>query len=543
MRVRIETQSADGAPSVRELDVAAIAIGGSPHNTLVLPGNRVGTMHLLLNCGADGVWRAQGQGPYRFGLDDRKGLQEAVLQPGQTLTLGPHRIQVLVPSDGLSLLLRVALDAETDPRSGPLDLASAGLHMRRPAWFAAIALLLLTLLIPLVMALLPAEAPVRAFLPTDTLWSSGTISNAHQHLAHDCRSCHVNFFVQVRDDTCRSCHEGLGEHSADIALLHASGLTERSCANCHKEHGGTHAVMPEHPGMCTDCHAAPHKEAWSSHLPPVADFERAHPPFRAQVISAWDGAVPRFERLPLADAPLDHSGLIYPHDLHLEADLDGPDGPETLVCADCHRPGAGRVGFKSIAFEPHCQRCHALEIDEPNLKLTLPHGDLGAARWMLERIADEVLAASLPEAAGGESRRRPGGEVDRGEGPTPEAWVQTQVEARLCAKCHVVPEESGGLSPVYVSQSWWPGARFTHAPHQATDCGVCHAAATSSEATDLLLPPIATCRDCHGGVASSQGIRSTCVSCHGFHQVHVHEGAGSGEIPRWDVEQLGMLLR
>lgn len=529
MRVRIETQPLSGAPSTRDLDVAAIAIGGSPHNTIVLPGNRVGTMHLLLNCGADGIWRAQAQGPYRFGLDGQSGLQDAVLQPGQTLALGPHRIQVLAPTDGLSLVLSVALDAEANARRGALDLAGAGLRMRRPAWVAAIALLLLTLLIPLVMALLPAETPVRAFLPTDTLWNSGTISNAHQHLANDCRSCHVDLFVQVRDETCRSCHQGLGEHSADTDILHASGLSERGCANCHKEHGGTHAVMPEHSGLCTDCHAAPHQEDWSAHLSPAADFERAHPPIRVNVISGWDGDIPTFERTPLADAPADNSGLIYPHDLHLEADLDGPDGPETLACVDCHQPGPGRVGFEPIAFEPHCQRCHALDVEAPDATVTLPHGDIVAARWMLERIATDALADMPDPNTPDIERRRAGSQADRGDGPTTEGWVQSQIESRLCAKCHVVSAEGEGVAPVLLAQSWWPHARFTHAPHQTTECALCHSAETSKDAAELLLPPIATCRQCHAGVAYSAGIQSACVDCHGFHQVSATHGVGDRE--------------
>lgn len=529
MRIRVETRQASDT-STREIDAAAVAVGSSPHNTIVLPGNQVGALHLVVNRTSDGRWRAEAQGPFRFGLGGRSGQKEALLHPGMALEIGPHVLRVAVPPEGVALALEVVLDAAPSGGLGARDLAGAGLGMRRPAWAIAGLLLILTLLIPLAMSMLPAERAVRQFLPTDTIWNSGRISNAHQHLANDCRSCHVDFFVQVRDDTCVSCHADMGDHSADPVILQASGLVDRSCANCHKEHGGTHAVLPHHPGLCTDCHAKPDRHPWSAWLPPAADFGRAHPDFRVQVIADWLGDRPQYARLPLTSSLRDEHGLIFPHDLHLAADLAGPDGPEMLACADCHRPGAGNVGFQPIAFEPHCQRCHALTIDEPDVQLTLPHADLPAARWMLERVSTQVLASASSSADEiDDGRRRAGGAADRGEGLTPETWVQTQIEARLCAKCHVVPAPGLGIAPVALAQSWWPHARFTHAPHQTTECAVCHAASDASDATEVLLPQIATCRSCHAGVGSPQGIQNTCVDCHSFHQVsETHGGTNAG---------------
>ncbi|MEM0944629.1 MAG: cytochrome c3 family protein, partial [Pseudomonadota bacterium] len=78
------------------------------------------------------------------------------------------------------------------------------------------------------------------------------------------------------------------------------------------------------------------------------------------------------------------------------------------------------------------------------------------------------------------------------------------------------------------------------------DCAGCHQAAQSASSTDVLMPQIDTCRDCHrveGGedellayltgltaqftsneaaaqtveVATAQPAPATCVTCHGFH--------------------------
>jgi hypothetical protein len=46
----------------------------------------------------------------------------------------------------------------------------------------------------------------------------------------------------------------------------------------------------------------------------------------------------------------------------------------------------------------------------------------------------------------------------------------------------------------------------------------CHATVPKSKhATDILLPDIARCRECHGGAGSSAKVASDCLMCHPFH--------------------------
>ena len=49
------------------------------------------------------------------------------------------------------------------------------------------------------------------------------------------------------------------------------------------------------------------------------------------------------------------------------------------------------------------------------------------------------------------------------------------------------------------------------------DCEDCHSVKTSEEGSDVLLPNIESCRECHGGADDNSRLASTCVDCHGFH--------------------------
>src|SRR5262245_1536359 len=65
-----------------------------------------------------------------------------------------------------------------------------------------------------------------------------------------------------------------------------------------------------------------------------------------------------------------------------------------------------------------------------------------------------------------------------------------------------------------IPSRWLPHSRFDHGAHRPLACTECHPAAKSTETKDVLLPSIASCRECHRGVA---GARSGCVECHLYH--------------------------
>jgi hypothetical protein len=63
-----------------------------------------------------------------------------------------------------------------------------------------------------------------------------------------------------------------------------------------------------------------------------------------------------------------------------------------------------------------------------------------------------------------------------------------------------------------------PRARFNHALHITQPCTSCHdTAERSKRSSDILMPRIAKCRECHGGAGDTSKLSSDCVMCHRFH--------------------------
>jgi hypothetical protein len=64
---------------------------------------------------------------------------------------------------------------------------------------------------------------------------------------------------------------------------------------------------------------------------------------------------------------------------------------------------------------------------------------------------------------------------------------------------------------------------FDHDAHKSETCVSCHRADISNNATDLLLPDMASCRTCHvGGNGDTlkpvkTPVESSCAMCHDYH--------------------------
>ena len=66
---------------------------------------------------------------------------------------------------------------------------------------------------------------------------------------------------------------------------------------------------------------------------------------------------------------------------------------------------------------------------------------------------------------------------------------------------------------------WMPHARFEHQAHGMMSCTACHARALESrETSDVLLPGIETCRQCHQEQGAQKAVADgRCSECHGYH--------------------------
>jgi hypothetical protein len=71
------------------------------------------------------------------------------------------------------------------------------------------------------------------------------------------------------------------------------------------------------------------------------------------------------------------------------------------------------------------------------------------------------------------------------------------------------------FSDVGRSPRWFPHSRFKHDSHRLLNCTACHADAPNSRLTsDVLLPTIESCRECH---KPTGGARTDCAECHTYH--------------------------
>jgi len=103
-----------------------------------------------------------------------------------------------------------------------------------------------------------------------------------------------------------------------------------------------------------------------------------------------------------------------------------------------------------------------------------------------------------------------------------------------CFDCHQVQPAAGGslaygIRPVAFPTRYMLHGWFDHRAHLVTQrpgqrrqegpaaCLSCHRADASSDSSDLLLPNVASCRDCHGGETSSLPVESSCAMCHDYH--------------------------
>jgi predicted CXXCH cytochrome family protein len=230
----------------------------------------------------------------------------------------------------------------------------------------------------------------------------------------------------------------------------------------------------------------------------------------------------------------------------LDVTFPNPDQPlrAKLSCGSCHVPDAGGAGMRPVSMEQHCSYCHSLTFDRGNPERVLPHGKPSEVTDILTYYygaAAKRPAEVRADATG--QRRRPGAKAEPSlpaaapamTGAAAQSTPPTGLERRLesifrddgestCGYCHrtTVAHGSEAVSydvlPARVQKVWEPLARFDHASHTNLACGECHAAATSSSSSDVLMPPIRTCRACHQGEAAAAAVPSTCTMCHVYHQ-------------------------
>jgi predicted CXXCH cytochrome family protein len=386
-----------------------------------------------------------------------------------------------------------------------------------------------------------------------TPYSSGPLAAPHAFIETRCEVCHVpsmSLRAHARDAACLACHDApahpptppssmgaAAESSLTPAIADSRGPTGTpsrpeddatpprtaapavvppACVACHREHRGQVALSLSPDAFCVDCHSGDTRAAAARAS--VSGFPDGHPPFAASAGGVRDTGTIRFN-----------------HEVHLRSDLPGPDGPERLECSRCHQPSLARVSdpaareglMRPVTYEQQCARCHPLYFDE-FVGDPAPHEDPAIVREFVVTALQAHIAAHPDDLVRrAPTRRLPLNFPSSPEtaARTPEEWVARRAAraeqllwSHVCAECHDVRDTPGqnvpAIAPAALPHQWMPRAAFSHTPHLMLQCETCHAARTSRETADVLMPSVATCATCH---REESGTMARCAECHVYH--------------------------
>lgn len=320
------------------------------------------------------------------------------------------------------------------------------------------------------------------------------------------------------DASCLKCHTGRDVHQPGAPMI--------SCSFCHMEHHG--AVMAgTTDANCNFCHGDAKKMA-------VAARENQPPP----VIHHFATDHPQFRFI--TEKLRDPDTLKFNHELHLTGTTIPklPEGKK-LDCTFCHQPDAVGAFMKPVSFEQSCRVCHSLQFDPQTPQLMLPHGSAEFVTAFLHSLPQQYasLAAreKVADATGFVEGKLASLRTQFGSGDNlerrvffstatfgPEAQIGTlSGETRAlfpgCAYCHEVKSTasvSATITKPVMPERWLAHAKFNHAKHMNIACAQCHDAIHSKDTADILLPPQATCAQCH---SPRGGVKDTCAECHTYH--------------------------
>jgi hypothetical protein len=268
------------------------------------------------------------------------------------------------------------------------------------------------------------------------------------------------------------------------------------------EHQGSFRLANTRDQGCTQCHAGLKTTNGRTEIAAnVTSFDSGHPDFRTRS---------------------DPGTIKLNHEVHLKRDLRGPHGPVQLKCQNCHSSSGEYMA--PVNYEQHCAECHPLVFDK-RFSEPVPHKKPEVIQEFITRRFTEYIAVHPEEVH----------MVDPADPrilrpPLPPArdaaeWISRRVSdtdqllsRKTCKECHaLIPREPlPDVAKAAIPARWLTHAYFDHDAHQGVACTGCHARASSShETSDVLIPGIQTCRQCHH--AGSNAAESRCFECHVYH--------------------------
>jgi hypothetical protein len=354
--------------------------------------------------------------------------------------------------------------------------------------------------------------------------------------------------ASAMDTNCVSCHEGKDFHQPNMAAQFA-------CQECHKEHQGTGFIPEVKSDYCTSCHGSAELMAASREMGTKTN-PHAFPSFASNadlkiqprerpkdgytdLITAFHLDHPEFRQI--REKVRDENSLKFNHAVHLRTGKI----PRELNCADCHERDARGEYQRPITYEKHCVECHTLQFD-PNTSaekdkpgIYLPHGDPYYVRAFLRSLniqyeeygrshegimrRDELSDYVREKRVGIEKLYETGENLERAvffadmKGEIPGGQ---RAPFAGCATCHEVSEPaSSNATPVIKKVStpdrWMGLGKFNHDMHQnGLSCVDCHKVMNSELTSDLNLPSVKSCVECH---SPKGAVDHRCIRCHTYH--------------------------
>ena len=547
--IRFITTTAAGGSEHNDkiVDSDAITIGRATDQVLHLKDKHARLQHAQIRS-KNGEMRITTSALIGVAVNGRS-QRDARLEVGDVIEVGANILRVMEAGAGVDFAISFELSADAKSEDMAADWSAAksgvaGFSKRRLSWILVAVVVLVALVLPSLSLLHPSIASMMrdsALLPDDGLWLAGPVHSAHSAISTDCQNCHEALFTRVQDSACMACHNA-DKHTAEPQ--HAV-LGNTRCASCHMEHNEPAQLVNRHQELCANCHNDLSEDIA---LEAASDFLDDHPAFKISMLTpslVADGSTEwTVQHSLLSQAQgSERSNLKFDHKVHLDkAGLLTPDGRRVIECVDCHQYETGGARMRAISMDEHCSSCHTLSFDADDPSRQVPHGDAEAVLQVLVEYYSAKLLGSDADAA--EQRvRRPGQTLDREDRDRAAAEARVQAlavaedlfERRACVNCHDVSRQENNqaapwyVSPVRLTQSFFPHANFSHAAHdtEVTSCDGCHDASQSRSSGDVLIPGIESCRDCHGsGIAwrnNASQTPSTCIMCHSFHFVEKGE--------------------
>lgn len=368
----------------------------------------------------------------------------------------------------------------------------------------------------------------------EVIYTSGPVSEAHSVIGQQCNVCHIEqsgvFREHVTSEACINCHDG--------PLHNLRETYTPECGTCHVEHKGVPHLKEVDDKNCAECHS---------------DLKvRSGEPEVARNIGTLKDHI-QLNLLP--GKRKDPGTLKLNHEVHLRAGLRGPKGSVTPQCDDCHRSAAvrepwqfGEPKYRTLAakkegepalgaranraymvpvtYAQSCAFCHPLFFDK-RIEEPAPHEKTEVVRAFVAQKFQEYLAKhpAVWREVETTEQRIPGKPFEVKTGArSPQEWLTQSIAAaesmlwnKTCKECHSLNTPAGKNLPEVAKSNmltrWLGNAEFDHEAHRMMECDSCHVVKNSHETSDVLLPKMEMCVQCHApGKAEAR-----CFECHNYH--------------------------